>query len=257
VSCCWIFLHDGAILRNGTTTLGCVESRDMPPLIPGSDVSSMHFTLELGWCWLPSEACWYEGFSQAELNGLRLGCSYALLLIYFVLALAALISLIRSNSAVGGTVARVPLVVFLRLSLMILFPFVAYGFGAASRFTGDEHRGLDAFTSILICLCGFWNSVVFVATEDVGFALMKRLRWIWCHEEDGGRLDEEPGSPSLPDRFTAPNGFTAAIRFLSCDLAVGEARSRSQFPDVDTLLLRSSGDAYPAAPSSTRRVLEM
>jgi hypothetical protein len=141
---------------------------------------------------------------------------------------------------------------------MAVFPAIALGFGAASRFSGDDHRDLDSVTVVLLPLCGLWNAVIFLTTEKMGLALLYRFPCASACYDDNGGVGEysELGSPTvtLPNGFTPPNGFTAAIRFLSCDLAVGEARDRRHvFVDVDTLLLRGSGE-LTMPNSGTRRV---
>lgn len=251
VACSWVYLHDGA-REAKVISPSCASARPLPTVVSGTDTTGMHFTFELGWCWLPSEACWYDGFSQTELNALRAGCAYATALLFALAALVALVSLLRTN---GGSFHRVPRVVFARLICLAAFPLCALGVGAASRFTGDDHRGLDGLTAVLLPLCGCWNALVFLVTEGVTFALVRR---IWCNDILDEDVENSPGSPTLPGGFGVPNGFTAAIRFLSCDLAVGEVRRRQTFPDVDTLLLRGSSDLpMPTEGHKVRRVLEM
>ncbi|CUG89162.1 membrane-associated protein, putative [Bodo saltans] len=285
VTCCWVFLYDGAqqMSSNSLSTPrapGCADALPFPPLTNGSDVAQMHFTLELGWCWLPSDACWYSGFSQVQLDVLRALCAYTTAVAYLVAAASALVSLACSSSCSGGgadgsdaTIARVPRIVFLRLFLMAVFPMIALGFGAASRFSGDNHKDLDDASAVLLPLCGLWNAVVFLGTERMAFALMYRCPCATALCNDSISAEEgsysELGSPTmtLPDGFTPPNGFTAAVRFLCCDLAIGEARERRHvFADVDTLLLRGSGDVRmpqmegevsPRRGKDTRRVLEL
>jgi hypothetical protein len=269
VACCWVFLHDGAhsVLSSlpavPPRSEGCNDALPYPAMTAGSDATQMHFTLELGWCWLPSDACWYDGFTQSELNILRAFCAYATAVGYLVAAVCALASLSCSHACCsdedGSALGRVPTVVFLRLFLMAIFPMVALGFGAASRFSGDDHSGLDEVSALLLPLCGLWNALVFLGTEKMMLALMYRCPCgSFCESVDGRASGtySELGSPrrTLPHGFSLPNGFTAAIRFLSCDLAIGEPRERRQvFVDVDTLLLRGSGDVRMPSMSGDDR----
>lgn len=293
VTCCWVFLHDGAHVMAPSLAQSvpadCHDYLPFPAVTAGSDVTDMHFTLELGWCWLPSDACWFAGFTQTQLDALRAGCAYTTAVAYIVAAISALVSLSCSNSNMSCLTSynadgdnysssnRVPRVVFARLFLMAVFPAIALGFGAASRFSGDDHRRLDSVSAVLLPLCGFWNALVFLSTEQMTLSLCQRLPCsVRCGGGRGGDGEDgeysDVGSPTLtlPNGFSPPNGFTAAIRFLSCDLAVGEARreQRQVFVDVDTLLLRGSADILPMESSShtwghrsggdsTRRVLEM